>query len=96
MNATTTSEIKVGDRCVTQTYGKVKGTAAQYPYFQPAIYEVAQLKSGSLVWKYVNHIGTARRSVLLAIEDAKAYAAEIGCQYIPEVRQWKAIVEESR
>ena len=72
----------IGDQIITVSYGKVVGKARRFPYFQPAIYEVQQLKNGKTVYKYVNHIGTARRSYNKAENDAQNY----GLKYVEGIR----------
>lgn len=73
-------------KCVTVSYGKVTGKAKNYPYFQPALYKTAKLKNGKFVWKYCGHLGTARRSVNKATNDAKEYAKDKLIAYIDGVR----------
>lgn len=72
--------------CVTVSYGRVRGRAKNYPYHQPAEYRMKSLSSGRVVWEYVGHLGTARRSLRLAEEDAKAYARSNKLLFIPGVR----------
>lgn len=71
---------------VTISYGKVRGKANNYPYFQPALYEKKKLKNGKIVWSYVCHLGTARRSIKLAERDAINFASERNCSFQPKVR----------
>lgn len=71
---------------VTVSYGRVMGKAKNYPYFQPALYEKKKLKNGKIVWSYVCHLGTARRSVKLAEKDAIKFASERNCSFQFNVR----------
>lgn len=77
--------------CVTVSYGKVKGRAKQFPYWQPAIYKTYQNKEGKLVWRYVQHVGTARRSPKLAKKDALEIANKHSYIYLDGVRQWRPV-----
>jgi len=61
---------------ITVSYGKVVGKARQYQYWQPALYEHYVTKEGNSIFKYVQHIGVARRSAKLAKLDAKRLAEE--------------------
>lgn len=62
--------------CITVSYGQVRGDAARYPYHQPALYEARARKSdGVVTWRYVKHLGRARRSQRLAWEGAKEHSA---------------------
>lgn len=73
-------------RCVTTSYGKVSGKAAQYRYWQPAIYETTTTKAGTEIWAYVRHEGTARRSPNKAEQEARDLAASLGLPYVANVR----------
>ena len=68
---------------VTVSYGRVRGKARNYPYFQPAIYKATRLKNGKIVWAYQYHLGRARRSPKLAAQDADA---AVGTFNEPSVR----------
>jgi hypothetical protein len=78
-------------KCVTVSYGRVKGKAKQFAYHQPCLYQEYQTKSGSRVWKLVQPLGRARRSRKLAIEDASYFCHECEVPYIENIRQWRAI-----
>lgn len=62
-------------RCITVSYGRVQGG---YSYHQPALYRRKPRQDGTWTWRYVRHLGTARRSFRLAILDADRAAAEYG------------------
>lgn len=55
---------------VSVTYGSVVGKARNYPYFQPALYKLHICQDGKIVWRHVAHLGIARRSRKLALQDA--------------------------
>jgi len=84
------------DKCITVSYGLVKGSAKKYPYYQPAMYTAHTTLSGKLVWKYDCHIGRARRSISLARKDAMEAAVREKCPFIEAVRQWKPVSVSSR
>ena len=72
---------------VTVSYGKVSGRARQYRYWQPAVYEkVNRKKDGLPVYKYLFHVGTARRSERLAYQDAIAISERYRYTYKPGIR----------
>lgn len=74
-------------QCVTVSYGKVKGEAAKYPYWQPALYETQARKSdGVVTWRYVCHLGRARRAHHLATQDAKEHAIARSLPLFDDVR----------
>lgn len=73
-------------QCVTLSYGKVIGNAKRYPYWQGAIYETRKTKKGILIWQYVSHVGTARRSKQLAMRDIEAFSAQHNIPIITGVR----------
>jgi hypothetical protein len=73
------------------SYGRVQGKAAQYQYWQPAIYFRHALKDGRQVWKYYDHLGTARRSYRLANSDARELAARLAIPCLGGIRQWTPI-----
>jgi len=58
---------------ITVSYGKVRGKAKQYRYWQPVIYEEHKTRDGRIIYKYVSHVGIARRSYNLAKIDAQSY-----------------------
>lgn len=74
--------------CITVSYGRVRGRAAQYPYFQPAVYRLHTTRDGRKLWRYSHHAGTARRSHRLANLDTAALAQSLGIPVIPGVRHW--------
>lgn len=78
-------------RCATVSYGKVRGAAKRWRYWQPAVYEHYLSKDGLLKWKYVCHIGTARRSERLATEDALEYAEKKGREFLEGIRQYAPV-----
>lgn len=78
-------------KCVTVSYGEVSGRMKRFPYFQTVIYESYITKDGRKLWKYVNHIGTPRRSKSLAEHDAKEISKEQKIRYLPGVRNWTPI-----
>jgi hypothetical protein len=78
-------------RCVTVSYGQVKGNAKHYRYYQPAVYEAAARKDGIMTWRHVEHRSTARRSTRLAEQDARALAADLGVMFLDGVRQNQAV-----
>lgn len=65
-------QFKENDECTTVSYGLVRGSAKKWKYWQAAKYKATRLKNGKLVWKYVEHFGTARRSYRLAEKEAKS------------------------
>lgn len=75
-------------KCITVSYGQVKGKARDYPYFQPAIYESYTTKDGRKLWKYIKHIGVARRSVKLCEKDTVDLSRKLDLLYIKKVRHW--------
>ena len=76
--------------CVTISYGKVYGNARQYKYWQPALYRKTLLKNGTLKWRYVKHLGIARRSLDLAKKDALKYCGET-VPFIENIRNNKIV-----
>ena len=75
--------------CVTVSYGRVRGRARQYPYFEPCIYKTHLTKDGRLLWKLHSLGGTrARRSYGLAVEDAIKISHEKMVPYLSGIRQW--------
>lgn len=87
--------IEILEQCVTVSYGKVKGKAREYQYWQPAVYEVKPLKDGTLVWRYKYHTGTARRSEKLATQDALNLAKEKGIEYRKGIRHLNRVIKEN-
>lgn len=81
---------------ITVSYGQVRGSARNYPYYQPAKYIRHTTSDGRTVWKYVEHCGTARRSPKLAEQDARFMAKLLGCDYLDNIRNWKPIETEVR
>lgn len=78
-------------KCITVSYGRVAGKMKNYPYFQPVLYEEYTTKDNRKLWKYVDHIGTPRRSIDLAKYDAKEISKQDSIPYIPGVRNWTPI-----
>lgn len=79
----------MGKYCVTVSYGKVRGNAKNYRYWQPAMYKVVfNKKRGCLCWKYVRHLGRARRSERLATIDAEDWSKHYKCEFDDYVRNW--------
>lgn len=79
------------NKCITISYGRVRGTAKNYTYHQPCIYEEYITKDGRKVWKLHSVVGIARRSFRLAKEDAKKIAYEEKIPYLSGIRQWRSI-----
>lgn len=61
-------------QCITLSYGNVKGAAKRYPYWQGALYETRHNRNGVLIWSYICHVGTARRSKSKAECDIREYS----------------------
>jgi len=76
---------------VTVSYGRVRGSARNYPYYQPAKYARHTTTDGRVVWKYVEHCGIARRSLKLAQQDALELAERLNCDFLDNVRQWNPV-----
>lgn len=76
---------------ITISYGRVRGKAKNYPYFQPCMYEEYTTKDGRKVWKLSKVLGRARRSIRLAEKDALSYCKEYNVLYKSGIRQWKEI-----
>jgi len=74
--------------CVTISYGKVRGGARNWRYWQPALYCKVLQKNGKLKWHYLQHLGIARRSRKLAMLDANNFAHQYGCPFIEGVRHY--------
>jgi hypothetical protein len=74
-------------RCVTVTYGRVKGSAKKYPYYQAATYYEHVTKDGRSVWWLENVIAGTFRSRDLAVKHAKDKAVEHGIPYLENIRQ---------
>ncbi len=91
--STTLTTIVEGTECVTTSYGKVRGSASRWPYFQPATYIACRLANGKLVWRYAGHVCRARRSRNLADRDAIEYGASHGILVLGGIRQWSQIEE---
>ena len=70
-------------QCVTVSYGQVRGAARGYRYWQPALYESSP---DGLKWRYVQHLGTARRSERLAERDSRLLAERRQCCFVAGVR----------
>lgn len=77
--------------CVTVSYGKVSGKAKKYQYWQPALYQIHYRKDGIAVWKYIKHLGRARRSERLATQDAIDFHKELGAIYLEGIRQYRKV-----
>lgn len=74
------------------SYGKVKGRARSYPYYQGAVYGVRLRKSdNTLVAYYHSHVGVARRSSTLAERDIREYAEKNGLVYVGHMRHGDVI-----
>lgn len=80
-------------RCVTISYGKVKGNATKYRYVQPALYELV-INNMVYKWKYVEHLGIARRSDSLAEEDAHIYADRMKIPFLTNVRNHNTLTRK--
>ena len=80
-------------RCVTVSYGLVRGTAKQWRYHQPAVYRVVETKAGNLQWRYIRHAGTARRSYKLAERDAMKLAWKMGIPFVHGIRNHADFME---
>lgn len=85
-NTTTTTP----QACITVSYGRVRGKAAQYPYFQPCRYVAHRRRDGVMVWTLDAVLATPRRSTRLATEDAMSYVTE-DCPFVAGVRQWAKV-----
>jgi hypothetical protein len=83
--------IHEGTECVTTSYGKVRGAARRYQYFQPATYVASRLASGELVWRYAGHVCRARRNWRLTNQDAATYAEQHNILLLGGIRQWSRI-----
>jgi len=77
-------------KIVTVSYGRVRGRARNYQYWEPAIYQLGFRKNGKAVW-LLDHLTNyrARRSYTLAEQDAKQYAQDNSLEYLSEVRQYQ-------
>lgn len=80
-------------KCVTVSYGRVKGKASQYQYFEPCIYQQHQTKDGRKLWKLDRNCGGARRSLKLAEKDALELASDYNIPFLRGIRQWSKINE---
>jgi hypothetical protein len=78
-------------RAFTVSYGKVKGSASRWPYFQAALYETRARKDGVVTWRYLSHHATPRRSPQLAEADARTLATEHGIPFLAEIRHNKIV-----
>lgn len=78
-------------KCITISYGRVKGKAKNYPYYQPCMYEQYITKDGRKVWKLYKVLGTAHRSERLAREDAMKYCRQYHLAYESGIRQWMKV-----
>ena len=78
-------------RCITVSYGRVRGTARNYRYYEPVIYRAKLLKNGLLVWVVDRACGHARRSPRLALQDAEVLAERYSLPYIEGVRQFREV-----
>ncbi len=81
-------------KCVTVSYGRVRGKAKNYPYFEPAVYFAKRTKDGIVKWVLDYSCGGARRSARLAEQDARAIAAEKNIPFIFGVRQYHPVAEQ--
>ena len=76
-------------KVTTVSYGRVKGKAAQYPYWQACLYEFRPRKSdGKMTAWLIGTVGTAYRSVNKATLEAIDYACKNNIKYVPGVRQY--------
>lgn len=82
--------------CVTVSYGRVRGKARNYPYFQPCIYGEHITKDNRKVWKLNRVLGIARRSANLAKKDALEIAKNRNIPFINGIRQWNIIDGSSK
>ena len=74
---------------VTVSYGRVKGRAANWPYWQACLYEFRPRKSdGKMCAWLVGTVGEAYRSVTKATLDAVNYAEANNITFHPKVRQY--------
>lgn len=82
-------------KCITVSYGRVRGRARRFQYWQPAVYREGRTKSGKLVWKLHSLPDfVARRSYRLAEQDAKAWGVGIGLPYFEHIRHNQPITAE--
>lgn len=81
------------NKVVTVSYGRVKGKAKSYPYYQPCIYREYTKKNGEKVWKLYRVLGIARRSYKLAEMDALDFCDEYDCEYRRGIRQWNKVIQ---
>lgn len=79
-------------QCITISYGKVKGKAKEYRYIQPALYEAKHRKDGVLTWRYLHHLGIARRSDKLAEKDAQEFANEYKIPLLKGIRHNMVVI----
>lgn len=84
-------EYKLGSMCVAVSYGRVRGRARNYRYYEPVVYEAKALKDGTLVWILAYACGHARRSYRLAAQDAEAVAVRLDCEMLGHVRQYNRV-----
>jgi hypothetical protein len=78
-------------RCVTVSYGRVRGRARKWRYWEPAIYHEYQLKDGRIVWKLERACGGARRSERLAENDAHEVAKAENIPFLDGIRHGHTI-----
>lgn len=82
-------------RVATVSYGRVRGRARRYPYWQACLYEYRPRKSdGKLIARLVSTISKPYRSEMKAINVAKTYAADYDIFYDRYVRQNYDVSEE--
>lgn len=78
--------------CITVSYGLVRGEAKKWQYWQPALYKITMYKRAPnaakaiFYWKYVRHLGKARRSIRLAELDAIDLATEMKVPVLKGIR----------
>lgn len=81
----------------TVSYGRVRGKARQYPYWQACLYEYKpRKKDGELIARLVKTIGPAFRSERKAEIVAKNYATDNDIFYNRYIRQNYVLPEEMR
>ena len=72
--------------CYTVSYGKVRGKAKQYPYYQTAMYQQYVTKDCRCIWKYIRHCDRAYRSYNKAEKLTKILSLQDNIPYIQGIR----------
>jgi hypothetical protein len=77
---------------VTVSYGRVRGRARRYRYFEPAVYTAHVTRDGRKLWKLADLTHCrARRSYRLAVQDASNAQRKPDPAFTRDGLQWTPV-----